>query len=122
MRADRLYLVDIIEAADAIGRFLAAIADKDEFFDDELRQSAVLQKLIIIGEAASRLSPEMKAQAAEVEWTDIIGFRNIAIHAYFSVNWRIVWTTATQDVPFLRKRIEALLAKVEDQVEDDRHS
>jgi uncharacterized protein with HEPN domain len=67
MRADRLYLVDILEAADAIHRFLVGIADRGAFFDDELRQSAVLQKLIIIGEAASRLSPAIQAQAPDIE-------------------------------------------------------
>lgn len=54
--------------------------DDSDFFNDELRQSAILQKLIVIGEAASRLSPELCAAHPEVEWADIVGFRNIAVH------------------------------------------
>jgi uncharacterized protein with HEPN domain len=40
-----------------------------------------------------------------VEWRDVVGFRNIAVHAYFAVNWEIVWVTATEDVPMLRDAI-----------------
>ena len=54
MRPERLYLTDIVEAADAIARFLKEIGESD-FMQDELRQSAVLQKLIVIGEAAGRI-------------------------------------------------------------------
>ena len=55
MRTEALYLDDIIDAADGIARFIGDI-DKETFLGDDLYQSAVLQKLIIIGEAASRLS------------------------------------------------------------------
>ena len=108
MRRDELYLADIIEATDAIERFLQDIS-KDDFLNDELRQSAVLQKLMIIGESAARLSQELKSQYPEIEWHDIIAFRNIAIHAYFTVDWRIVWYTAIHDAPILRKQILAIL-------------
>ncbi len=76
---------------------------------DELRQSAVLQKLMIIGEAAARLSPEFKAQYPQIEWRDIIAFRNIAVHAYFTVDWSIVWTTARQDAPSLARQIAEIM-------------
>jgi uncharacterized protein with HEPN domain len=84
MRHDRLYLGDIVAAADAIARFIADMDDDRDFFTDDLRQSAILQKLIVIGEAASRLSDDLRAAHPEVEWADIVGFRNIAVHAYFS--------------------------------------
>ena len=108
MRRDELYLHDIIEAADAIDRFLLNVAE-DEFLADELRQSAVLQKLMIMGESAAHLSPELKAQYDEIEWRDIIAFRNLAIHAYFAVDWKIVWYTANHDAPLLRKQIIKVL-------------
>ena len=52
MRHDRLYLADIVAAADAIARFIADMDDNSDFFTDELRQSTILQKPIVIGEAA----------------------------------------------------------------------
>jgi len=85
--------------------------DRQTFLRDDLLRSAILQKLSIIGEAASRLPSEFKERHADIEWTDIIGFRNIAIHAYFSVDWSIVWFTATKEVPELKKEIADILAK-----------
>jgi uncharacterized protein with HEPN domain len=108
MRREKLYLTDIIEAADAIQRFLKKIK-KNTFLKDELLQSAVLQKLTIIGEAAARLPREFRERHSEIEWEDIIGFRNIAVHAYFAVEWSIVWVAATQEVPDLRRRIADIL-------------
>jgi uncharacterized protein with HEPN domain len=103
MRRDVLYLADMIEAADAIARFVAGV-EQESFLSNELLQSAVLHKLTIIGEAAARLSSQFRRRHPEIEWADIIGFRNIAVHAYFSVDWSIVWFAATKDAPDLRRR------------------
>jgi uncharacterized protein with HEPN domain len=108
MRNDRLFLADIVDSIGAIERFTTGI-DEARFVADELIQSAVLQKLSVIGEAAGRLSDETRAQAAKVPWKEIIGFRNIAVHAYFSVDWRIVFVTVTDDLPILKHNVAALL-------------
>lgn len=110
MRPERLYLLDIVEAAEAIARFLQGV-EPEQFVRDELRQSAVLQKLIVIGEAAARLPKDFTQAHPEIPWGDIAGFRNIAVHEYFAVDWRIVWVTATQDVPMLRQTIACLLER-----------
>jgi uncharacterized protein with HEPN domain len=110
MHREELYLTDIIEAADAIQRFLVGV-DHNTFLRNELLQSAVLQKLMIIGEAASRHSKEIRDKHHEIEWEDIIGFRNIAVHAYFAVEWSIVWVAATQEAPELKHKITDILAK-----------
>jgi uncharacterized protein with HEPN domain len=109
MRTEALYLDDILDAADAIARFLDDI-EKETFLGDDLYQSAVLQKLIVIGEAASRLSADFRSHHAEIEWPDVIGLRNIAVHQYFGVNWEVVWDTAIQGVPILREQVAAILA------------
>jgi uncharacterized protein with HEPN domain len=46
MRTEVLYLTDIRDAADAIARFLED-GERQEFLGDELRQSAVLNKLSV---------------------------------------------------------------------------
>ncbi|MCK4374815.1 MAG: DUF86 domain-containing protein [Candidatus Brocadiae bacterium] len=79
------------------------------FLGNDLLRSAVLQKLTIIGEAAARLPAEFRRAHAEVEWADVVAFRNIAVHAYFAVDWSIVWVTATQDAPALRAKVAAIL-------------
>ena len=59
MRSDDLYLSDIVQAADSIARFVEGL-DEDRFIGDDLVRSAVLHKLTVIGEAAARVSSELK--------------------------------------------------------------
>lgn len=108
MRSDELYLNDIVDAADAIARFVAG-APEEVFLLSELQQSAVLQKLIVIGEAATRTSQTTRSAHPHIPWQDIAAFRNIAVHAYFSVDWAIVWNTINVDVPILKEQIKRLL-------------
>jgi len=108
MRTEKLYLLDILEAAHAVRRFCEPVSE-DEFLQDELRQSAVLQKLIVIGEAAARLPAQFQDKHTEIEWEDIIGFRNIAVHEYFAVHGQIVWATAIHDVSELQAKVSNIL-------------
>ena len=66
MRSEQQYLTDIVEAADAIARFVATI-DRKSFLNNELRQSAVMQKIGVIGEAAGKVSPELREKYPNVE-------------------------------------------------------
>jgi uncharacterized protein with HEPN domain len=117
MRTDKLYLDDIIKAAADIARFLGDTSET-RFLGDDLLQSAVLQKLSVIGEAAARVSKPLTSRHPEVPWRDIVAFRNLAVHAYFAVDWQTVWITATQDVPLLVNQIVAIPAST-DQIQGD---
>ena len=108
MRSERLYLADIDEAISTIGRWMDG-CDETSFQANEMLQSAVLQKLSVIGEAAARLSAETWARAPQVPWKEIVGFRNVAVHAYFSVDWRVVYITAMDDLPALQTSVRDLL-------------
>jgi uncharacterized protein with HEPN domain len=48
---------------------------------------------------------DFREEHPAVEWSDIVAFRNIAVHAYFSIDWGVVWTAATQDVPALQAKV-----------------
>ena len=67
MRDERLYLADIVEAAEAIGHFVAGMTE-DDWTKDEVKQGAVMYQLIIIGEAAARLSKDFRERHPEIAW------------------------------------------------------
>jgi uncharacterized protein with HEPN domain len=108
MRPERLYLTDIIEAADSIQGFLKDV-DKAGFMESDLLRSAVLQKLATIGEAVSHLPQSFSDRYPQIPWRDIADFRNIAVHAYFAIEWPIVWIAATEEAPLLRAQIAEIL-------------
>jgi uncharacterized protein with HEPN domain len=65
----------------------------------------------IIGEAANQVSEELRDNVPEIPWPVLIGMRNRLIHAYFSINLDVVWSTSTEDVPSLITEMKRLLGK-----------
>ena len=108
MRPEELYLRDILRSTNAIAEFLTEVS-LDQFLANDLICSAVLLKLIIIGEAASKLPQPFKERHAEIEWRRIVAFRNFAVHAYFGLDWKVVWRAATKNAPEIKQRISAIL-------------
>ena len=108
----RLYLDDILEAIDRIREYVQ-VMDEDVFGSDRKTQDAVIRNLEIIGEASRNLSDELKAQANEIEWSKIIGFRNILAHEYFGVSVPIVWDIVQNKLDPLRDACTKLLKQLE---------
>ena len=63
-RTADLYLIDLIDAADAIDRSLRGITF-DQFVGHHEKRDGILWNLTIIGEAASRLSEELRQKAPQ---------------------------------------------------------
>ncbi len=107
---DRIRLLHILESTSAISRMVAGRTLSDVELDDML--SLALQRALeIIGEAASRLSPETRQLDADVPWGRMTGMRNRLAHAYFDIDPAVLWRTATEEAPDLAKRIEAMLSR-----------
>ena len=88
MRPEKLYLVDIVEAADAIERFLTDI-DRDKFDEDDLRQSAGSRETDAHWRGSRQGACRVPGQPPRCRMADIVGFRNIGVHEYFAVNGSI---------------------------------
>jgi uncharacterized protein with HEPN domain len=72
-------------------------------------RSAIVQKLAVIGEAASRVSGELQARYDNVPWALVVEFRNVPVHAYFGIDTAIVWRAASVEAPILREQIAAII-------------
>lgn len=59
MLRDKSSLIDIFNACESIGRFIKN-KTREDFYNDEMMQEAVIRKIEIIGEAANRVSDELK--------------------------------------------------------------
>jgi uncharacterized protein with HEPN domain len=83
---------------------------KDELVSDGKTFDAVMRNLEIAGEAARQISSEMKERHSDVQWRSIAGFRDIAIHAYPTIDEEIVWDIVHNKVPQLLDQFERIIA------------
>jgi uncharacterized protein with HEPN domain len=100
---------------DAIDYIESRILDTDlEFFlTDETLKRAFVRSIEIVGEASKKLPDDIKSMQPEIEWRKISGMRDKLIHAYFGVDYMIVWGVATNKLPDLRANLIALLEKIQ---------
>lgn len=105
----RKYLFDIRQAADRVAQFCEGKKFED-YRSDELLRSAVERQFEIMGEALSQLA-KCDAELADriKDHRKIIAFRNILIHAYATVDDRIVWGVVEGNLPALRAALAELL-------------
>jgi uncharacterized protein with HEPN domain len=82
---------------------------KEEFLRDETRKRAFVRSLEIIGEAAKQVPDAVRQQYPHVEWRAMAGMRERLIHAYFGVDYDIVWDAVINKVPTLQQEIERIL-------------
>ncbi len=108
MRVEEQYLSDIVEAAELISEQVATITYEDFLVDKTLQQS-ILFGFTIIGEAANKISSKTKGIYTEIEWSSLISFRNIIVHAYFSLNLKTVWDAATNRVVPLAEHVRSII-------------
>ncbi len=106
---DRLRLRHILEWTDEILR-MADKRKRDDLESGRMFCHAVRRCLEVIGEAASKISPDCRMQYSLIPWESIIGMRNRLIHAYFDIQLDIIWKTIIHELPDLRKKVAAILS------------
>ena len=107
---DEIRLRHMAEAAESALSFLEGRARAD-LDDNKMLLFALVRAVEIVGEAASKVSAEARAETPDVSWNVIVGMRNRLVHAYFEVDRDIVWTTVTEALPPLRAQLKSILAK-----------
>jgi uncharacterized protein with HEPN domain len=104
-------IVCLRHVADAIERIESYISvGRDVFLSTPHWQDAVIRQLEIIGEATKRLSTEVRDQNPEVPWRRIAGLRDVLAHDYMGVDLPAVWEITQQQLPTLKRKVEAILS------------
>lgn len=85
--------------------------DWESFQKDEVLKRAFVRSIEIMGEAAKNIPESVQQQCPGIEWRAIAGMRDRLIHAYYGVNYRLVWDSVTNKVPALAENIEAILTR-----------
>ena len=111
-RNDKLFIKDIISAMKSIEKFVEGLS-LDEVREDDKTSSAVIRKFEIIGEATRHVPDNLKEKYPDIPWKRMAGMRDRLIHAYFGVDYSLVWEAIKIDIPKLKPRLEEVLAGLE---------
>lgn len=102
MKTDDVRLQHILKACEKIAElFVQGRTDTVE--------QALMYQIIVVGEAASKLSAECKARGAHLPWPNITAMRNMLVHEYFRVESDIVWQVAEKHAPQLAQWVKTEL-------------
>lgn len=90
MKTDEIFINHILEEIEFLKK-ISMDLEIEDLMDDEILKRAIPRSLEIIGEAAKSISDNLKNKHPEIEWRKITGLRDKLIHAYFGIDWDIVW-------------------------------
>lgn len=105
---DAGYLWDMLEA----GRQAIELTDgldREAYLGHVMARLAVERCVEILGEAAARVSAELRAEHPEIPWQKIVSQRNVLAHEYRDIRHDKLWRVLREDLADLLPRLEAIL-------------
>jgi uncharacterized protein with HEPN domain len=108
MQRDLQFLLDMLQSAELIVTYMAQ-SSKDEFVANMQLQDSVIRRLLVIAEAARRVSETTRQTLPNISWQEINGMRNRLVHEYDDVNLNIVWDVVQSEIPTLVEELKLQL-------------
>lgn len=102
------WLSDIVEAIRDVVDYTENM-DFKGFAKDRRTLQAVVYCFIVIGEAERHIPEEVKSRYPDIPWDKMRGMRNFLVHEYPWMSPRIIWETATKDLPPLFNPLRRIL-------------
>ncbi|MCX6351999.1 MAG: DUF86 domain-containing protein [Bacteroidetes bacterium] len=100
---------------DAISEIETYLIDTDfeSFLNNSMMRFACIKQMEIIGEASNHITEDIKSNFSSIEWSQIVGMRNIFVHEYFGVDSSLVWEIIKKDLPDLKNKIKEILKSID---------
>lgn len=108
----KLFMKDIIHAMESIEKF-AGDMSQEEIAEDDMVSSAIIRKFEIIGEATKQIPDKLKKRYTEIPWHGMAGMRDRLIHAYFGIDYKLVWNTIRLELPKAKHGMQKILLDLE---------
>ena len=91
--------------------------NKETFMADIKQKRLFERELEIIGEAVGRLPSEITCRYPDVDWMNIAGLRHRIIHGYDKIDYDLVWSIISTDIPPLQEKIQRIIIEWKSQHE-----
>ncbi len=78
---------------------------------DRMLELSLTRLVEIVGEAASKITPEERDRYPSIPWAKIVGMRQRLVHGYDIVDLQVLWDTVTDDLPPLIAALERILGE-----------
>ena len=101
MKDDRLYLIHITECIERVREYTSA--GRSVFMTSHITQDAVVRNLQTMAESTQRLSDAVKDAHPEIDWSGIMGFRNVLTHGYLGLDPERVWNIVEHELSALER-------------------
>lgn len=108
MWRDEHHVLDMLIYARRARDFNAGVT-WERFASDEMLQYATQRVLMIVGEAACKVSDEYRAAHPGVPWQQIAAFRHRLVHDYTRIDPARVWEIVQQHIDPLITTLEPLV-------------
>jgi len=110
---DGALLLDMLIAARRAAKYAEGVS-REDFNADPLLQDGIVHQIQIVGEAAGRITEELRDAHPEIPWRRVIGMRHWLVHGYRNLDLDRVWDTAQNWLPPLIAALELLVPPEED--------
>ncbi|MCI5211561.1 MAG: DUF86 domain-containing protein [Candidatus Electrothrix sp. ATG2] len=106
----RFYIDDMIDFSQKVLVYTDGL-DLESFVESGLNYDATLRNIELIGEAATHIPAEIRADHPEVPWRMIIATRNRVIHGYLGIDNDILWSIICDEIPVLLSLLKSIKEK-----------
>ncbi len=104
----REYIKDILQECEFVKKYTQGI-EYEDFLESDLLRHAVVRALEVIGEAVKNLPNELLEKYPQIEWKRVKGMRDRLAHAYFGVDYELLWKVVKEELPILCKVVRDML-------------
>ena len=104
----REYIKDILQECEFVRKYTQGI-EYEDFLESDLLRHAVVRALEVIGEAVKNLPNELLEKYPQIEWKRVKGMRDRLAHAYFGVDYELLWRVIKEELPSLCNVVKDML-------------
>lgn len=104
-----LHILDAIKNIEDFTKDLSYV----EYINDFKLRLAIVKLFEIIGEAVSAISIKTQDSYPDVEWVIVKSVRNVLVHEYFGIDYKVIWNSIQDNLPTLKKHLHDILRELD---------